>query len=80
MDNCTRHAFTDGECVHAGCIGCPGRAERRLIELVTVNRAAQWRLAMIPATIVAIGVLAMVAMVAPERFSAVVVENQESAR
>ena len=80
MENCTRHAFTDGECIYAGCTGCPGRAERRVIELATVNRAAHWRLAMIPATILAIGVLAMVAMVAPERFSAVVAENQESGR
>lgn len=25
MDNCTRHAFTDGECVLTGCKDCPGR-------------------------------------------------------
>lgn len=80
MESCTRYAFTDGECVHAGCAGCPGRAERRVIELVTANRAAHWRLAMIPATILAIGIVAMVAMVAPERFSAVLAENQESVR
>lgn len=26
--HCTRHAFTDGECVTHGCWNCPGRAER----------------------------------------------------
>lgn len=28
MRDCTRHAFTDGECVTHGCWNCPGRAER----------------------------------------------------
>jgi hypothetical protein len=28
MIDCTRHAFTDGECVTHGCWNCPGRAER----------------------------------------------------
>ena len=80
MDICTRHAFTDGECVRAGCVGCPGRAEMRVIELTQVNRAAQWRLALVPATIAMLAVVALVAFTAPDRFDAVIAENQEMAR
>lgn len=80
MENCTRHAFTDGECVHSGCVNCPGRAELRIIHLREISRATQWRFALFPATIAMLAVLALVAFIAPERFCAVVAENQEMAR
>jgi hypothetical protein len=31
--HCSRHAFSDGECVTHGCWNCPGRAERRLADI-----------------------------------------------
>jgi hypothetical protein len=39
MIDCTRHAFTDGECVTHGCWNCPGRAERRLADINARQRA-----------------------------------------
>jgi hypothetical protein len=42
MDTCTRHAFTDGECVTHGCWNCPGRAER-LADINARQRAERAR-------------------------------------
>jgi hypothetical protein len=77
MENCTRHAFTDGQCVHAGCTNCPGLAERRVIELTAIKRDNRWQFAILPSLVLMFGVLALCAIEVPKRFSAVVAAHQE---